>query len=132
MTARSGFGDLLLPYDNEAIMEKKLQGLWFRLDKRSGAIVADDAFTDLASYESHLRVASGNGRTSVQMGGVGAAKSEESYAGLLANQAPPPLMVPVAQELPPSSIGNSSLTAQQAAMGYPPWKAKPLVTPYDP
>ncbi|KAJ7119520.1 hypothetical protein C8R44DRAFT_672332 [Mycena epipterygia] len=42
LTARSGFGDLLLPYDDVATMEKKLGGLRFRLDKRTGAILADD------------------------------------------------------------------------------------------
>lgn len=42
LTARSGFGDLLLPYDSREVMEKKLEGLRFRLDKRTGAILADD------------------------------------------------------------------------------------------
>ncbi|KAJ7485219.1 hypothetical protein B0H11DRAFT_2018547 [Mycena galericulata] len=42
LTARSGFGDLLLPYDDLFTMEKKLDGLRFRLDKRTGAILADD------------------------------------------------------------------------------------------
>ncbi|KAJ7201905.1 hypothetical protein GGX14DRAFT_464200, partial [Mycena pura] len=47
LTARSGFGDLLLPYDDLATMKKKLDGLRFRLDKRTGAIVAD-AYNDSA------------------------------------------------------------------------------------
>ncbi|KAJ7084169.1 hypothetical protein C8R43DRAFT_1082852 [Mycena crocata] len=42
LTARSGFGDLLLPYDDLTKLEKKLEGLRFRLDKRTGAILADD------------------------------------------------------------------------------------------
>jgi hypothetical protein len=42
LTARSGFGDLLLPYDNTKELDKKLQGIKFRLDKRTGAIVADE------------------------------------------------------------------------------------------
>ncbi len=42
LTARSGFGELLLPYDDEATLEKKLDGIKFRLDKRTGAIVADE------------------------------------------------------------------------------------------
>ncbi|KAJ7207916.1 hypothetical protein GGX14DRAFT_454812 [Mycena pura] len=41
LTARSGFGELLLPYDDFATLEKKLDGLRFRLDKRTGAILAD-------------------------------------------------------------------------------------------
>ncbi|KAG6895678.1 hypothetical protein C0992_013310 [Termitomyces sp. T32_za158] len=43
LTARSGFGELLLPYDDQAKLHRKLRGLTFRLDKRTGAIVADDA-----------------------------------------------------------------------------------------
>ncbi|KAJ7280296.1 hypothetical protein C8J57DRAFT_1124912 [Mycena rebaudengoi] len=42
LTSRSGFGELLLPYDNLMTMEKKLDGLRFRLDKRTGAILADE------------------------------------------------------------------------------------------
>ncbi|KIM44270.1 hypothetical protein M413DRAFT_443289 [Hebeloma cylindrosporum] len=42
LTARSGFGELLLPYDDEITLEKKLDGLRFRLDRRTGAILADD------------------------------------------------------------------------------------------
>ncbi|KAF9005096.1 hypothetical protein BDQ17DRAFT_1353790 [Cyathus striatus] len=42
LTSRSGFGELLLPYDDEHTLEKKLDGLRFRLDRRTGAIVAED------------------------------------------------------------------------------------------
>ncbi|KAF8178770.1 hypothetical protein K438DRAFT_1604423, partial [Mycena galopus ATCC 62051] len=42
LTSRSGFGDLLLPYDDLAMMEKKLDWLRFQLDKRTGAILVDD------------------------------------------------------------------------------------------
>ncbi|KAJ3572065.1 hypothetical protein NP233_g3339 [Leucocoprinus birnbaumii] len=42
LTARSGFGELILPYDDESQLEKKLEGIKFRLDRRTGAIVADD------------------------------------------------------------------------------------------
>lgn len=31
-----------MPYDNEKTLEKKLTGLRFRLDRRTGAILADD------------------------------------------------------------------------------------------
>ena len=44
LTSRSGFGELLLPYDDELTLEKKLDGLRFRLDRRTGAIVADDIY----------------------------------------------------------------------------------------
>jgi hypothetical protein len=46
MTSRSGFGDLILPYDDEKTLEQKLNGLHFRLDRRTGAIVADDEYTE--------------------------------------------------------------------------------------
>ncbi|KAG5651374.1 hypothetical protein H0H81_008908 [Sphagnurus paluster] len=46
MTARSGFGELVLPYDDAPTLERKLQGLRFRLDRRTGAIVADDDGTE--------------------------------------------------------------------------------------
>ena len=42
LTNRSGFGDLLVPYDDEDSIKRKLVGLTFRLDRRTGAIVADD------------------------------------------------------------------------------------------
>ncbi|KAK0470651.1 hypothetical protein IW261DRAFT_1573086 [Armillaria novae-zelandiae] len=42
MTSHSGFGQLLVPYDSEKNIEQKLKGLRFRLDKRTGAIVAED------------------------------------------------------------------------------------------
>ncbi|PBK98604.1 hypothetical protein ARMGADRAFT_920894 [Armillaria gallica] len=42
MTSHSGFGQLLVPYDSEKNIEDKLKGLRFRLDKRTGAIVAED------------------------------------------------------------------------------------------
>ncbi|KAG1748155.1 hypothetical protein EDB19DRAFT_1905206 [Suillus lakei] len=44
LTSRSGFGDLLLPYDNVSRMKSNLAGLTFRLDKRTGAIVAEEDF----------------------------------------------------------------------------------------
>lgn len=42
LTSRSGFGNLLTPYDGEITMEKRLEGLRFGFDKRTGAIVATD------------------------------------------------------------------------------------------
>ncbi|KAJ2925985.1 hypothetical protein H1R20_g11092, partial [Candolleomyces eurysporus] len=41
LTARSGFGTLLTPYDGELTMEKRLESLRFGLDKRTGAIIAE-------------------------------------------------------------------------------------------
>ncbi|KAJ7575407.1 hypothetical protein C8J56DRAFT_871477 [Mycena floridula] len=42
LTAHSGFGQLLLPYDNDETLAHKLRNLRFRLDRRTGAIVAND------------------------------------------------------------------------------------------
>lgn len=42
MTSRSGFGELLLPYDDERQMRANLTGLKFGLDPRTGAIVAEE------------------------------------------------------------------------------------------
>ena len=44
LTSRSGFGELLLPYDDERRMRDNLAGLRFRLDRRTGAIVAEEDF----------------------------------------------------------------------------------------
>ena len=46
LTSRSGFGELLLPYDDELTLEKKLGGLRFQLDKRTGAIIAEEIGTE--------------------------------------------------------------------------------------
>ena len=43
LTSRSGWGELLLPYDDEDSMAEKLDTLRFGLDARTGAIVAEDA-----------------------------------------------------------------------------------------
>jgi hypothetical protein len=43
LTSRSGWGELLLPYDDEDSMTEKLDKLRFGLDARTGAIVAEDA-----------------------------------------------------------------------------------------
>ncbi|KAJ8597250.1 hypothetical protein M405DRAFT_855738 [Rhizopogon salebrosus TDB-379] len=42
LTSRSGFGELLLPYDDVTRMNSNLAGLTFRLDSRTGAIVAEE------------------------------------------------------------------------------------------
>ncbi|THU95687.1 hypothetical protein K435DRAFT_778878 [Dendrothele bispora CBS 962.96] len=41
MTSHSGVGQLLMPYDKERELEKKLKDLRFGMDKRTGAIVVD-------------------------------------------------------------------------------------------
>lgn len=44
LTSRSGFGELLLPYDDVSRMKSNLAGLTFRLDRRTGAILAEEDF----------------------------------------------------------------------------------------
>jgi hypothetical protein len=43
LTSHSGFGELLMPYDNTATFSRALAPLRFRLDRRTGAIVVDDS-----------------------------------------------------------------------------------------
>jgi hypothetical protein len=42
LTAHSGFGELLLPYDNMEAFSRALAPFRFCLDRRTGAIVVDD------------------------------------------------------------------------------------------
>ncbi|PPQ99836.1 hypothetical protein CVT24_009630 [Panaeolus cyanescens] len=96
LTSKSGFGDLLLPYDDEKTLERKLRGLRFRLDKRTGAIVAEDDGTER----------DGMGPDDAMMGLLGnskaGGKSFESASITAASQ-------------------NSSFWAYQAATGQLPW-----------
>ncbi|KAH8984541.1 hypothetical protein EDB86DRAFT_2810702 [Lactarius hatsudake] len=43
LTSHSGFGELLMPYDNTPTFSRVLAPLRFRLDRRTGAIVVDDS-----------------------------------------------------------------------------------------
>ncbi|KAH9052759.1 hypothetical protein EDB87DRAFT_1655642 [Lactarius vividus] len=43
LTSHSGFGELLMPYDNTSTFSRALAPLRFRLDRRTGAIVVDDS-----------------------------------------------------------------------------------------
>ena len=43
LTAHSGFGELLMPYDNQAALAHALEPFRFCLDRRTGAIVVDDS-----------------------------------------------------------------------------------------
>jgi hypothetical protein len=43
LTSHSGFGELLMPYDNSPAFSRALASLRFCLDKRTGAIVVDDS-----------------------------------------------------------------------------------------
>lgn len=112
MTSHSGFGQLLVPYDSELMIEEKLKGLKFRLDDRTGAIVAEDEDAVTAEH-------SGDGRDDAMQSLLGHGKG--------GNQ----------RHMRMSSVSvmtatTSTEAAQQAAAGYPPWRGMPLKTPYDP
>ncbi|KAG2346106.1 hypothetical protein BDR05DRAFT_959680 [Suillus weaverae] len=67
LTSRSGFGDLLLPYDNVSRMKSNLTGLTFRLDKRTGAIVAEEDF-DVVNASDKSALLGGKGGYGVTVG----------------------------------------------------------------
>ncbi|KAJ6510493.1 hypothetical protein C8R45DRAFT_390392 [Mycena sanguinolenta] len=103
LTSRSGFGDLLLPYDSIATIEKKLDGLRFRLDKRTGAILADD-------YEP-MGDDSTRGPDDAMMSLLGPGYNREAAR---------------------SSSQLAQEAALEHATGIPAWKMDELRTPYDP
>lgn len=49
LTSYSGFGQLLYPHDSRDTMLEKLEGFRFSLDKRTGAIIANEKDIDLES-----------------------------------------------------------------------------------
>ncbi|KAJ6482096.1 hypothetical protein C8R47DRAFT_1133907 [Mycena vitilis] len=102
LTSRSGWGELLLPYDDAETMEKKLAGLRFRLDKRTGAILADD-------YEPTGEDTSFRGPDDAMMSLLGHRENRETM----------------------SSSQLAQTAALEAATGVPAWKHGELLTPYD-
>lgn len=52
LTSHSGFGELLMPYDNVSTFSRALAPLRFRLDRRTGAIVVDDSAIAYAGESS--------------------------------------------------------------------------------
>jgi hypothetical protein len=69
LTGRSGFGELLVPYETDKSLTAKLRGLRFRLDERTGAVLADG---DVGYDEDEDEDADEDGA-----GKAGAAGSEE-------------------------------------------------------
>ncbi|KAG7085686.1 hypothetical protein E1B28_003231 [Marasmius oreades] len=51
LSSHSGFGQLLMPYDNEETLRAKLSNLRFRLDRRTGALVADELRPSMAKMK---------------------------------------------------------------------------------
>ncbi|EKM51190.1 uncharacterized protein PHACADRAFT_200015 [Phanerochaete carnosa HHB-10118-sp] len=56
LTSHSGFGDLLYPYDDPRAIRAKLANLRFSLDRRTGAIVADEYGYNGSAEEMRRRV----------------------------------------------------------------------------
>jgi hypothetical protein len=54
LTSHSGFGELLLPYDDIATFSRALAPLRFALDRRTGAIVVDDSVVSFVRESSKL------------------------------------------------------------------------------
>lgn len=54
LTSHSGFGDLLLPYDDISTFSRALAPLRFALDRRTGAIVVDDSVVSFVEDSSKL------------------------------------------------------------------------------
>ncbi|CAA7266310.1 unnamed protein product [Cyclocybe aegerita] len=127
LTARSGFGELLLPYDDELTLERKLDGLRFRLDRRTGAILAEE--DDGAAYG----VALGRDDAMLSLLGKRFGKGKKSKRGAKGSDED--------ADLDPEA--SSSYLAYQAAVGTLPWSKSwepsssqpllgPLTTPFTP
>ncbi|KAJ3743101.1 hypothetical protein DFH05DRAFT_1286624 [Lentinula detonsa] len=100
MSAHSGFGELLMPFDDEKTLERKLSDLRFSIDERTGAIVANPASISTDSKRMSKK-----------------ADQEEALQSLLGSE----------YKRPPSEMGvgtdlyaSSSQAAYEAASGYPP------------
>ncbi|KAJ3997251.1 hypothetical protein F5050DRAFT_1446459 [Lentinula boryana] len=100
MSAHSGFGELLMPFDDEKTLERKLSDLRFSIDKRTGAIVANPASISTDPKRMSKK-----------------ADQEEALQSLLGSE----------HKRPPSEMGvgsdlyaSSSQAAYEAASGYPP------------
>ncbi|KAJ3711837.1 hypothetical protein DFJ43DRAFT_1044297 [Lentinula guzmanii] len=103
MSAHSGFGELLMPFDDEKTLERKLSDLRFSIDDRTGAIVANPASISTDSKRMSKK-----------------ADQEEALQSLLGSE----------YKRPPSEMGvgtdlyaSSSQAAYEAASGYPPTRS---------
>lgn len=120
LTSRSGFGELLYPYDDEATLEKKLEGLRFRLDQRTGAILAEDFDSEapdgmgrddamLSLLGKGRRLAKGKGSEGGE--DLPSAASHSSFAAyqLAGGSVPPPMPMNWERSWDPSSRSPSPL-----------------------
>jgi hypothetical protein len=68
LTSRSGFGDLLMPYDDEKAMSRALAPLRFCLDGRTGAVVVDD---EAIAFAGEMRTPAMRDETTMTLIGKG-------------------------------------------------------------
>lgn len=99
LTSRSGWGELLTPYDDIVALEKKMEGMKFTLDKRTGAIVAEEAAGPPAGPVLPLRLSE---EFDIQM-------------SLMGKYEPSPGV---------ETMESSSFAAFQTAAGITPWRGK--------
>ncbi|KAI0300667.1 hypothetical protein B0F90DRAFT_1629338 [Multifurca ochricompacta] len=79
LTSHSGFGDLLMPYDNVATFSRALAPFRFSLDRRTGAIVVDDT---AVAYGGEIPTQVARDETMMTLIGKGQRhRQEDSYEG---------------------------------------------------
>ncbi|GAW04104.1 hypothetical protein LENED_005872 [Lentinula edodes] len=109
LSAHSGFGELLMPTDDEETLERKLSGLRFSIDKRTGAIVATAASVSSSSRDSK-RMSS-------------KPEQDEMMQSLLGSEYKrPPNEVRMDSDLSASS-SQAAFEAASTQVGYPPMRS---------
>ena len=97
LTSHSGFGELLYPYDDKATIKRKLAGLRFSLDPRTGAVVADGyGYLGEEGEEGEEKVRFGSAREERGSGEVGAATTTAAVPADFPYEAEP-LVIPSAR-----------------------------------
>jgi len=78
LTSHSGFGELLLPYDDIATFSRALAPLRFSLDRRTGAIVVDDS---AVAYVGEMSTQAARDETMMTLMGKGQGHQREGSIG---------------------------------------------------
>ncbi|KAJ3813111.1 hypothetical protein F5876DRAFT_74183 [Lentinula aff. lateritia] len=109
LSAHSGFGELLMPTDDEATLERKLSGLRFSIDNRTGAIVATAASVSSSSRDSKRMSSKPD--------------PDEMMQSLLGSEYKrPPNKVRMGSDLSASS-SQAAFEAASTRVGYPPMRS---------
>ncbi|KAE9403781.1 hypothetical protein BT96DRAFT_1016815 [Gymnopus androsaceus JB14] len=107
MTSHSGFGELLMPYDDEATLQRKLSDLRFSIDRRTGAIVATPASSSRESKRMSKKTARDEAMESLLGGDRKRTPSEMGMAELGLSE----------------SSSQAAFEAASAQPGYPPMRS---------